>query len=122
MEIDSDAAKATQTTSCDQAAGAVRGVYEDTLALRLSMQPALLTMAMHLGERCKQIAQEDDNTLMQAWLKLGNSVTQHYNASIRARYVLHVVAAEGEADKLPCSDARRTIDSALVLARQVLKN
>jgi len=118
--IDSESRAAAQTAHCDKASITVRSVYEETVATKLSLRPALLSMAMNLGERCNVISKEDDNTLMRAWAQMGNDVVKQYNASIRARYVVHEAAAEQQSQKLPCSDARQTIDLALKLASQVL--
>jgi hypothetical protein len=112
---------AAQSAECDMAAVEVKDVYDDTVATNLSMKPALLTMAMNVGERCKVISQKDNHTLMQAWVNLGGEVVKNYSTSVRLKYVLHERAAEQSAKTVPCSDARRTIDVALTLAREVLR-
>jgi hypothetical protein len=119
--LDTESRSAAKTIECDKAAAEVRDVYEDTIAANLSIKPALLTIAMSAGERCKVISQEDDSTLMRAWSNLGGEVVKKYSTSIRLKYLMHVRAAEQPAEKVPCSDARRTIDVALTLARQVLR-
>lgn len=120
LSLDAESRSAAQVAECDKAAIKVRDVYEDTVATNLSIKPALLTIAMSAGERCKVISQEDDNTLMRAWTNLGGEVVKKYSASIRLKYLMHERAAEQPAEKVPCSDARQTIDVALTLARQVL--
>ena len=119
--IDAQGSAAATATSCDAAVIPVRGAYEDVVATNLSLKSALLTFAMNLGERCKTISKADDSTLMQAWVQYSNDITKHYSASIRAKYVLHNVAAEQRAQSLACSDSRPTIDAALKLAAVILQ-
>lgn len=120
LALDAAGRAAAQTAGCDGAGTEVRGVYEDTVATNLAMKPALLTVAISVGERCKAISSADNGALMQAWTNLGNDVVKNYSAVIRVKYLLHAHAAEQAAEKVPCSDARRTIDAALTLARQIL--
>ncbi len=117
--VDAASRSVAQTGECENAAASVRGVYEDTVATNLAIKPALLTVAMSVGESCKAISAADNGILMQAWTSLGNEVVKDYSAAIRIKYLLHAHAAEQAAEKVPCSDARRTVDAALSLARQV---
>jgi hypothetical protein len=109
-----------ETAGCDHAGVEVRDAYEDTVATNLATNPALLTIVMNVGERCKAISAADNATLMQAWGNAGNDVVRNYSSSIRLKYIVHERAAEQAAEKVPCSDARRTIEVALKLARQLL--
>jgi hypothetical protein len=114
--LDIASRSAAESAGCDHAGVEVRDAYEDTVATN----PALLTIAMNVGERCKAISAADNATLMQAWGNAGNNVVRNYSSSIRLKYIVHERAAEQAAEKVPCSDARRTIEVALKLARQLL--
>jgi hypothetical protein len=70
------------------------------MATNLAIKPALLTVAMSVGERCKAISSADNGILMQAWISLGNDVVKNYNAVIRVKYLLHAHAAEQAAGKV----------------------
>jgi hypothetical protein len=119
--LDMESRLAAQVAECDKAATPVRDVYEDTVATKLSMEPALLTIAMSQGERCKVISQDDNSTLMRAWVKHMADVAKKYSASIKLKYLLHVNAAEQPAAKVTCSEARQNISAALKLAREILR-
>jgi hypothetical protein len=120
--LDVASRSAAQTAGCADAAIEVRGVYEDAMATNLAIKPALLTIAMSVGERCKAISAAHHTTLMQAWTNFGNDVVRNYSALIRVKYLLREHAAEQTAEKIPCSDAPRSIESALTLARQILQH
>jgi hypothetical protein len=118
--LDIASRSAAEAAGCDGAAAEVRGVYEDVVAANLATNPALLTIAMSVGERCKAISTADNATLMRAWVNAGGDVVRNYSNSIRQKYLARQPAAEQAAEKVPCSDARSTIAVALALARQLL--